>query len=304
MRSAPVWVLYIVFGVLYSCWALRLTQTFAADRRLGYLLVLTDTALLLPLAAWSSGAALKTMVAVLCGAGLAITYLADSGQHLPAVDTGGKRTTHARLSTEGMSRAARVRQADPESDLESVIRIRLRVYAENRARFGLVVLRIVRFPEFVSYYGEDAAQRMMSAIGRRGIRLLGQDSQRFPLSGGRIAFLFDSESAAAGVAGRDADLGWSEPYDIEGLAMSLGRKVCEHLIEGHRVECVVGWASAPVDGLSAVDLLSAAEAGAHSTAAFRRVSGSRVPVRVISTVGSEGARAQQGVSERARTAVG
>ncbi len=43
--------------------------------------------------------------------------------------------------------------------------------------------------------------------------------------------------------------------------MTLGRKACEHLIDGHRVECVVGWASAPSDGMSADDLVYAAESG-------------------------------------------
>ena len=55
--------------------------------------------------------------------------------------------------------------------------------------------------------------------------------------------------------------------------MSLGRKACEHLVDGHRVECVVGWASAPADGLNADDLMYVAEAGAQSTAAFRRAGG-------------------------------
>ena len=64
-----------------------------------------------------------------------------------------------------------------------------------------------------------------------------------------------------------------DPADIEGLAMSLGRKACEHLVDGHRVECVVGWASAPADGLNADDLMYVAEAGAQSTAAFRRAGG-------------------------------
>jgi hypothetical protein len=44
------------------------------------------------------------------------------------------------------------------------------------------------------------------------------------------------------------------------------------------VECVVGWASAPADGLNADDLMYVAEAGAQSTAAFRRVAGGQVTV--------------------------
>jgi len=69
-----------------------------------------------------------------------------------------------------------------------------------------------------------------------------------------------------------------DPYDVESVAMALARKVCEHLVDGRRVECVVGWASAPADGLSVEDLMYTAESGAQSSAAFRRVAGSRVPV--------------------------
>jgi hypothetical protein len=299
MRSAPVWVLYIVFGTLYSLWALRLTQTFFADRRLGYLLVLTDSALLLPLAAWSSGAGMKALVAIVCAGGLAVTYMADSQRQRAVAQADVAGVAQMRRAP-----AARVKTLDPQADLETAIRVRLRVFGTSGARFGLVVLRVLRFGEVASYYGEDTSDRIMAAIGRRGIRLLGQDAQRFLLPGGRVAFLFETERAAAGVAAQDEGLSWSDPYDVEGLAMTLGRKVCEHLIEGHRMECVVGWAAAPVDGLTSTDLLTVAEAGAHSTAAFRRVSGSRVSVRVIPTAGPGVARTPQGVPERARTAVG
>ncbi|OFW65708.1 MAG: hypothetical protein A2Y74_09630 [Actinobacteria bacterium RBG_13_63_9] len=60
--------------------------------------------------------------------------------------------------------------------------------------------------------------------------------------------------------------------------MALGRRACEQMVDGSRLECVVGWASAPADGVGADDLMYAAEGGAQSTAAFRRVAGSRVPV--------------------------
>lgn len=296
MRAAPVWILYVVFGVLYALWALRLTQVFAADRRLGYLLCLTDTALLLPLAAWSAGPGTKLAVSLVCVAGFALTYAADIRRQAVR-----GRKDQRDIGRHRDSVSARVRKLDPRADLESAVRSRLRVYGATGARFGLVVLRVLRFEEMNSYYGEDSAERTMAAIGRRGLRLLGQEAQRFPLPGGRIAFLFETERAADGVAAHSEGLGWSDPYDVEGLAMSLGRKVCEHLIEGHRVECVVGWASAPAHGLTADDLLAAAEAGAHSTAAFRRVSGSRVAVRVVPSAGS---RVSQPVVERARTAVG
>jgi hypothetical protein len=299
MRSAPVWVLYIVFGTLYSLWALRLTQTFFADRRLGYLLVLTDSALLLPLAAWSPGVGMKVLVAIICAGGLAVSGVADGQRQRAAAHAGANGVVQVRRGTP----AARTRTLDPHTDLETAIRSRLRGFGASGGRFGLVVLRVLRFGEVASYYGQDTSDRMMAAIGRRGIRLLGQDAQRFPLPGGRVAFLFEMERGTS-VAAEDEGLSWSDPYDVEGLAMTLGRKVCEHLIEGHRVECVVGWSAAPVDGLTSSDLLAAAEAGAHSTAAFRRVSGSRVSVRVVPTAGPSISHAPTGVPERARTAVG
>jgi hypothetical protein len=299
MRSVPIWVLYVVFGILYSLWALRLTQTFSADRRLGYLLALTDLAVLLPLGAWSSGVGVKILVALICVCGLIFTLAVDSRRQTEEARSGVTATVRVRRSPTGTAKVI-----DPQFDLESAVRGRLRVFGTEGARFGLVILRVLRYEEVASYYGEEISTHIMAAIGRRGIRLLGQDAQRFPLPGGRVAFLFDNETAAATAATRDEDLGWTDPHDVEGLAMALGRKVCEHLIEGHRVECVVGWASAPVDGLTASDLLSAAEAGAHSTAAFRRVSGSRVSVRVVPTAGPAAARAASRVPERARTAVG
>jgi hypothetical protein len=299
MRSAPIWTLYVVFGLLYALWALRLTQTFSADRRLGYLLALTDVAVLLPLAAWSSGAGLKALVTLACAGGLAFTVAVDGRHRKQESGTGLTATVRTRRPP-----FAQVREFNPQGELETAVRARLRMFETSGARFGLVILRVLRFEELCSYYGEDISNHIMTAVGRRGIRLLGQDAQRFPLPGGRVAFLFDNEAASRGVASRDDGLSWTDPYDVEGLAMSLGRKVCEHLIEGHRVECVVGWSSAPVDGLIYGDLLSAAEAGAHSTAAFRRVSGSRVNVRVVPTSGSGSARVANPVPERARTAVG
>ncbi len=299
MRSTPVWVLYIVFGFLYSLWAMRLTQTFFADRRLGYLLVLTDSTLLLPLAAWSPGMGMKVLVAIVCVGGLGMTYMADRQRQKAAIGA----EENDRVGT-GRNPVAGPRALDAQTDLETAIRVRLRVFNVSGARFGLVILRVLRFGEVASYYGEDTSDRIMAAIGRRGMRLLGQNTQRFPLPGGRMAFLFETERSPGGVVAQDGSLNWSDPYDVEGLAMTLGRKVCEHLIEGHRMECVVGWASAPVDGLTSSDLITAAEAGAHSTAAFRRVSGSRVSVRVIPTAGSSVTRVPQGVPERARTAVG
>ncbi len=90
--------------------------------------------------------------------------------------------------------------------------------------------------------------------------------------------MFSTGAGSTRAAGPNATYEWVDPYGVESFAMTLARKACEHLVDGHRVECVVGWASAPADGMSADDLMYAAESGAQSAAAFRRVAGSRVQV--------------------------
>ena len=98
------------------------------------------------------------------------------------------------------------------------------------------------------------------------------------LPGGRWPSLFSTGSGSTRGSLHDNTFELMDPYDIESFAMNLGRKACEHLIDGHRAECVVGWAAAPADGLTPDDLMYAAESGAQSTAAFRRVAGSSVAV--------------------------
>jgi len=240
--------LYVVFVLLYSLWTLRLVAHFSHDRRLGYLLSLTDAAILLPLIVWSSGVAMQTLIALACVVGFAGTAW---GAQI------GKKGGHVH---HGQPAQRAYREGTP---LERAIWLRLSLYATTGSRFGVVVLRIVRFEETTSYYGPEASARTVTALSRRGLRVLGADAQHFILPGGRIAFVFAVESSH---------------HSAEDVAMSLGRKVCEHLIDGRRVECVVGWAAAPADGLTADDLMHAAESGAQSTAAFRRVAGAQIHV--------------------------
>jgi GGDEF domain-containing protein len=181
---------------------------------------------------------------------------------------------------------SRTIDAGTGAPLERAVRLRLAVFRATGSRFAVVVLRVLRFQETASYYGEESSRRVLAAVSRRGLRLLGPDAQQFQLPGGRVAFLFEVDSGREPGGPRTTATDWAEPTDIESLAMALGRKACEHLVDGHRVECMVGWASAPSDGLNADDLMDVAEAGAQSTAAFRRAAG------------------QVGVSERARVAAG
>jgi hypothetical protein len=257
------------FVVVYSLWALRLCAHFSHDRRLGYLLCFTDFAIILPLLVWSSSAAVQVVLVLFCCAGLGVTWFGERARRQAArrpVPSAALGDRPANTSTTGSG-----------TPLERAVRMRLGVFRATGARFALVVLRVVRFEEATSYYGEESSQRIIAAVSRRGLRLLGPDAQHFLLPGGRVAFLMETEPRRRDSASGGAGAVW-DPADVEGLAMSLGRKACEHLVDGHRVECVIGWASAPADGLNADDLMYVAEAGAQSTDAFRRVAGGQVSV--------------------------
>ncbi len=272
VRSAPIWICYVAFIVLYSLWGLRLTANFSQDRRLGYLLCLTDLAILLPLFVWGSNPAARAVLVLIYGAGAAVTHFGSRA------DQEAMRRASSQAALGDLPAVVSTIEAGVDTPLERAVRMRLGVFLSTGSRFALVVLRVLRFEEVTSYYGEESSQRILAAVSRRGLRLLGPDAQHFLLPGGRVGFLFETESRRAGGAAYGAGSERVDPPDIEGLAMSLGRKACEHLVDGHRVECVVGWAAAPSDGLCADDLMYVAEAGAQSTAAFRRVAGGQVSV--------------------------
>jgi len=255
VRSAPVWALYVAFAVLYSLWTLRLVHRFGQDQRLGYLLALTDAAVLLPLGVWSSSVLLRTILVLLCAAGAVYTYLAAQRARRMAAYT--EQGTRLSRYPEGVE----ARVETPEARLTRALRTRLELFGSTGTRFALVLLHIVRYQELLVYYGDEMASQVVAAVSLRGLRTLGPDAQSFVLAGGKVAFVFALEPAKV------------DAYDVEGLAMGLARKTCEHLVDRYRVECVVGWASPPADGLSAEDLLYTAESGLRSAEAFRRVAG-------------------------------
>jgi hypothetical protein len=273
VRSATVWIFYAAFLILYSLWSLRLTRNFSGDRRLGYLLSLTDAAVLLPLLVWASAASMQAVLAMVAVGGLAGTYRADRAKRRAALGEHERQFFRPNSAVHGSNGGG------VETPLERALRVRLRVLDATQTRFALVVLRILRFEEMRAYHGEETAAHLEQAVVRRGLRLLGADAQHFVLPGGRVTFVFSTGAdSTRATTSRDAVYEWIDPYDVESFAMTLGRRACEHLVDGHRIECVVGWASAPADGMSADDLMYAAESGAQSAAAFRRVAGSRVPV--------------------------
>jgi hypothetical protein len=276
-RSGGVWVLYLVLVLLYSLWAVALTRRFSKDRRVGYLLCVTDGAALAPLLVWSPGVAMRIVLVVLWAAGLATTFVADGlVKRLGYAGALGRKT--AASPWDSVARAGPWGPAGA-APLERALRVRLRVLDSTGTRFGLVLLRMIGHEEISAYYGEGAIARLQEIVGRKGLNLLGADAQVFALPGARTAFVFATE-APGGVGSPllPGAMGRVDPYDVESVAMALAEKACEQTVDSHPLECVVGWASAPADGRNPDDLMYAAESGALSTAAFRRVSGSGVPL--------------------------
>lgn len=276
-KSGLVWGIYLLLVVLYSLWTVHVTTSSPRDARLGYLLTAADGAILVPVMVWSLGAAIPVVLSLLWAVGAGVTWRAAHVRHAaPATSSAHRRSrTSSRAGLRGD-------HADRDADgapLERALRVRLRVLREDGTRFALVVLRLEGYEAMIVDAGKEATKGFLHEMGQRSLRLLGDGAQLFPLPGGRLAFVFATEPEAHNEAtAKNAQLDGIDPTDVESMAMALATKTCEKTLGGHRLECVVGWASAPADGTDVDDLMYAAESGALSTAAFRRVGGSRVAV--------------------------
>jgi hypothetical protein len=276
-RSGFVWGIYLVLAVLYSLWAVRISRAASRDRQLGYLLCATDALVLVPILVWSIGAPMRVVLVFLWVVGAATTWRSAVAARQPSPrKTESRHSATSRRRSPGGDRSRSIRQDAP---LERAIRARLRDLQVERTRFAIVLLRVAGHDVLVNDRGKEATRELLREVGRRGLCLLGPDAQLFLLPGGRMAFVFATDSTPERVrySGQRADAR-IDPYDVESLAMALAREACDQALDRHSLECVVGWASAPADGTTADDLMYAAESGALSSAAFRRVGGPRLTV--------------------------
>ncbi len=276
-RSGAVWGVYLLLLVLYSLWTIRLTRTPSKDSTLGYLLCVADVIVLVPIIVWSLDAAMPVVLMILWALGVAASWSsARASRALPAAE---RSSAKGRVRGRPKSDIDRLGGSADGAPLERALRVRLKVLREEGNRFALVLLKVGGYEAMIVEEGKEATKEFLRDIGHRGLHLLGPDAQLFPLPGGRMAFVFATDSARAYGASSGADHNDRvDPYDIESLAMALAGKACEHTLGGHRLECVAGWASAPADGVNVDDLMFAAESGALSADAYRRVGGSRVAV--------------------------
>ncbi|HSR33792.1 MAG TPA: hypothetical protein VLY63_24765, partial [Anaerolineae bacterium] len=262
-RSGVVWGIYLLVVVAYSLWTVRITRLAVQERNLGYLLCVADAMVLVPIMVWSLEPAMPTVLGLLWLMGVVTSVRAARSAR------GTRSVARARREEPGLESSA------AGAPLERALRVRLRALSTDGTRFALVLLKLEGHTDMIAQSGKDATKDFLREAGRRGLDLLGPDAQLFPLPGGRLAFLFASESVRGHSRSSDPRRpDRVDPYDTESLAMALAVTVCEKALGGRRLECVAGWATAPADGTNADDLMYAAESGALSTAAFRRVRGS------------------------------
>ena len=222
-------ILYSAALILYSIWAIRLTVVFADDQGLGYLLTLFDVVMTLPLVIWGTTEWLAAPVAGLWVMGISSSAILQRRRRLARLHTSQALVDPVTgfLSEHRFARAV-------EDELE--------LAQARKKSFGLVTLRIRRYRELVDYFGEDSAHRALTCICRRAGREVGVEGEGFRLSEDSIAFLLP----ACG------------PIQAAETAASVARSVRSKLIEGRRVECKVGYALGPRDGMEAEALLAAA----------------------------------------------
>jgi hypothetical protein len=266
-RSGVVWGMYLVLVVLYSLWTLRITRASDRAGNLGYLLCAADFAALVPILAWSLSPAMPIVLSLLWLLGGVVSWRAARFS----------RAAGARSVAE--QEGARLDGSAEGAPLERALRVRLGVWQKEGTRFALVLLRLAGYDKMIAESGKTATKDFLRDAGRRGLRRLGPDAQLFPLPGGRMAFIFAVDSHRGHVvASEDSRASRLDTRDTESVALALASEVCDQTLDGRALECVAGWATAPADGASADDLMYAAESGAQSSAAFRRVNGPRISV--------------------------
>lgn len=246
--------LYSVLLVAYSLWSLRLTVVFPNDSSLGYLLCLFDAALVMPLLVWGASIWLIVPLALVWCAGLGASIRSGRAAGKGGrEETGPRRTVLPETDATGhMPRAAFVDELR-------------RLYAQRVDSFGLLVVRLQRFQEVRVLMGAEAAGQVLGALSRRVLREAGGELRGYHITDDRIAFILEGEV-----------------LEQAGPVAARARKAANaKLVNGQKMEALVGYSSYPADGLTPKDLLlaadrRAAEAGQLVAVRPSVVSGSRL----------------------------
>ncbi len=244
--------LYSILLVAYSLWSLRLTVVFPNDSSLGYLLCLFDAALVMPLLVWGASFWLVVPLSLLWCGGL-VASIRSAGA--AGRDDHGEKDSRRMVALETDSTGHMPRAAFVEE-------LR-RLYAQRVESFALLVVRLQRYQEVRVLMGAEAAGQVLGALSRRVQREAGGDLRGYHITEDRIAFILVGEA-----------------LEEAGPVAARARKAANaRLVNGQKMEALVGYSSYPVDGLSPKDLLLAADRRAAEA-------GQLVAVRPIAAAGS------------------
>jgi GGDEF domain-containing protein len=222
-----------VFSLLligYSLWTLRLTAVFRDDEQLGFLLCGIDVAIIVPLFVWGSPTWLAVPLVLFWVAGCVVTLRARS-----VVRREVRRESES--SVDGLTGLL------SRGLLDSVVTRRTALHDYDEATFGLVTLRVHRFNELACYYGRESADQSLVAVSRRALRVVGERAEGFRTGIDTVAFL----------------LPFSRPLELAEVAMEVAGAANGRLVNGKRIDCLIGYACAPRDGATAHELLERAD---------------------------------------------
>jgi GGDEF domain-containing protein len=240
-----VGVLYGILLVGYSLWAMRLTVVFHDDDSLGLLLTVLDVALTMPLLLWGA----PRWFLVLLVLAWAVDVVVSVTIRRSARRSRLLAASHS-LTDPATGFATRSRFAGSLADV-------LEAAADNGSSVCLITLTIQRYNENVSYYGAEAAEKSLVAVGRRVLRDLGDPVEVFRLSNDLVAFLLPD----------------CNQVDAAEMALSASRAANSHLVAGRRVDSTVGYALAPRDGRTPADLVRAARESSFVARPLRSAGG-------------------------------
>lgn len=237
MRSVFA-ILYSILLVAYSLWALRLTVVFADDASLGYLLCIFDAAIVMPMVLWGASGWLIVPLALLWVGGM---FMSIKAAH----------RLRAELEAAGVTNAEMADAIDETSGFGSrtgFVRALRALYATGgqETRFSLVIVRLQRYEEFALLSGSDAAGRALGALARRVQRQAGGKASGYRITDDRVALVL--EGAVHG---------------LSATATEARRSAPARLVDGHKLEASIGYASYPEDGATPRELLVAAEISAE-----------------------------------------
>jgi len=251
-RVGALVALYSVLLVAYSLWSLRLTVVFPNDASLGYLLCLFDAALVMPLLVWGASFWLVVPLSILWCAGLAASIRsAGAAGREGRVEKGLRKAVELETDSTGhMSRTAFVEELRG-------------LYVQRVESFGLLVVRLQRYQEVRVLMGAEAAGQVLGALSRRVQREAGAGARGYHITEDRIAFILVGQA-----------------LEEAGPVAARARKAANaRLVNGQKLEALVGYSSYPLDGLSPKDLLLAADRRAAEV-------GQHVAMRPVAAAGS------------------